>query len=1098
VNSPRDLEAVFTVFVVSRLDNSAFGAVSDLGQDLEGLRSFAVVAPEDNDRRQTDVVTRLCEGRTSKEEQLFAWLTKKRPDTSAIRLAIVQSDRLASESKDSLNATQRWLKSLANTYAPSVPVKSIRVGAFAEGNFAEAKTLFVDGSAANLVVVPRDSQSHNGIAQPVKASDGVLLKSHIQIELATLFGLWQEMQSAIADELSKISGGINQVWLQFVSSRALILECPALPIASVVDGDGNLAVPVDCEAFPNPTERIRALVRSVYPEELRFESTEEPTGLVSTDARTFLRQYLSEFGLAIVRLPGLLLKDLQGELNSLSSTILQDAVGGASSHIRILFADDSSSEGAPPLDDATIAALIERLTAEEDSPRRLSLENRHWSDMVRKSLGLIDGSTAVTPERQQLGQENWLVVEKRAIGPIADSLGDVLSEFREFVDPDSQSKSPTHALVETADTNALIVTPPSQSKNVNSEPSALPDGAVDDVLASVGDGPISVLAESEDVLEPSMQESEATPLTLPSGQAPTGNEPGSVLPPPRGVHRAFEFSPPVSREPNSFLAGIASEFVGEARSARRRADEMIERLRRLPLEFLPRDVNAISNTIRVALSLGLLVGYFVTGTFTERRYWLSGEPLTSFSRDFIWTILATLIICVAVVGLLVNTTGRWQARAIIAVTFCSVAVAVIWVFFAPIREFVLRVRPVRNSAIVGGIVLVATVTISLISYFRNRLSKNRIRRRFSQVLIGLLIIYCLVGITAYLGNSRSPIRGLSDQLQLRLAIVGYISAASLLLAGAAVFAFVVLREKYRLNILADVLRWAEGELLASVSAERILRRAAIQWVGSAVVLTRLAQYPLGRKVHNRQEEKSMVFNIDSNLMKFTKAPLALTERGQHGLASTLRKLFIKRGWLTTQYLQLVKAFQKEWAFDRGLTEDDGSRVEPESCPVVPMWGEILDNEVPGKRWVFMQSVFAGKYDESLLVRSGDVKLEEAYRTILSDVSSHKIGDQSNIDAASFLGRLIPANGSKMLDGGLVGTVFAGNDPRQRMVTHVWWPVELLAFESSDVKASALGSVRPSEVLSSDRVSSTVRLFGACVSVSEMFSIDEISNGEISD
>jgi hypothetical protein len=86
----------------------------------------------------------------------------------------------------------------------------------------------------------------------------------------------------------------------------------------------------------------------------------------------------------------------------------------------------------------------------------------------------------------------------------------------------------------------------------------------------------------------------------------------------------------------------------------------------------------------------------------------------------------------------------------------------------------------------------------------------------------------------------------------------------------------------------------------------------------------------------------------------------------------------------------------------------------------------------------------------------------------------------------------------MLDGGLVGTVFAGNDPRQRMVTHVWWPVELLAFESSDVKASALGSVRPSEVLSSDRVSSTVRLFGACVSVSEMFSIDEISNGEISD
>lgn len=1098
MNSPQVFERVFTVFVVSRVDNSAFGAVSDMGQDLEGLRNFAVVTPEDNDRRQKDVVARLSLGKSALETQLFAWLTTNCPDTSAIRLAIVQCDRLTIESKDALNATLKWLTELANTYAPSVPLWQTRVGAFAEGNLAEAKTLFVDGAAANLVVVPRDSQSHNGIAQPVEASGGALLKSHIQIELATLFGLWPEMRSAIADELSKIPGMINQVWLQFVSSRALVLECPPLPIANVVDGNGNLAVPVDCESFPNPSERIRALARSVYPDELRFESTEEPTGLVSTDARSFWRQYLSEFGLAIVRLPSLLLKDLQGDLNSLSSTILQDAVGGTSSHIRILFADDSSSEDAPTIDDATIAALIERLTAEDDSPRRLSLENKHWSDMVRKSLGWIDGSTAATPERQQLGQENWLVVEKRAIGPTADNLRDVLTEFREFVDPDSHSSLPATDLVDTADVGAPIVPPPSQSENVNSETGALHDSAVDEVLAPVGDEPISVLADLEIVPEPSMEVGEAMPLMSPSEPVPAGNEAGVVLPPPTGVHREYETIGRGSREPNSVLTGIASEFIGEAKCARRRADEMIERLRRLPLEFSPRDVKAISTTIRVALFLGLLVGYFVTGTLTDRRYWLSGEPLTSFTRDFIWTIFATVIICTAVVGLLVKTSGRWQARTIFAVTFCSVVVAVVWVFFGPIRDFVLRVRPVRTSAIVGGIVLAATVTIALISYFRNRLSKNRIRRRFSQVLLGLLVVYCLVGITAYLGNRRSPIRDLSDEVQLRLAIVGYVSAASLLLAGAAVCAFVVLREKYRLNVLADVLRWAEGELLASVSAERVLRRAAIQWVGSAAVLTRLAQYPLGRKVHSRQEEESVTFNIDSKLMKFTRAPLSLTERGHHGLASTLRRLFIKRGWLTTQYLQLVKAFQKDWAFERGLMEGDGSRVEPESCPVVPTWGEILDMEVPGNRWTFMRSVFAGKYDETLLVRSGEVKLEEAYRTILSDMSSHKIGDQSDIDAASFLGRLVPPNGSKMLDGGLVGTVFAGNDPKQRMATHVWWPMELLAFESSGVNVSALGSVRSSEVLSSDRVSSTVRLFGACVSVSEIFSINEISNTESSD
>jgi len=1093
MDTQQKFDTTFTVFVVSRADHAALSALSDFSKDLAELRAFAIVTPEDNDQRGKDVATRLCEGYSLLETQLFSWLTTNRPETSAVRLALVQSNRLARGSSDALNETLRWLQELSNTYAPNVTVKAMRVGAFAEEDITEIKNLFIDGSVLNLVVVPRDSQSHDGIAQPVIATNGDLLKSHIQIELATLFGLWPEMRSAIVDELLKVPGTSNQVWLQFVSSRALILECPPLPIAKVIDSDGNLATPVDCEPFPNPGERVGALVRAVYPDELRFESTDEPTGLVPRDARGFWREYWSEFGHAIVRLPRLLVKDLQGDLNSLSSSILQEAVGGSNSHIRILFAEDPTSGDLPAIDDAKVEAMIERLIAEDESPRRLSLEGKHWFELIRKSLGLIDGSTVASLDRQRLGQENWLIVEKSVIGPTADAIGDVLAEFGEFVDPDSHGAAPINHQIEDSTTDEKDWSPQAtdQDGDVKIESD---DGINVEAAKPEIEEPTSVLAEPE-IADSAGGSHKTAPSSLGSEAVASNNQVESVPPrswPTRIRHEILESK---NREPDSVLTGIASEFISEATKARRQANSMIERLRRLPSEFSPREANAISSTIRVALFLGLLVGYFVTGTLTDRRYWLSGEPLTSFTRDFIWTFAATLIVCAAVVGLLVKTSGRWQARVIVAVTFCSVVIAVEWVFFAPIRDFVLEIRPVGRTAVVGALVMASTVAIAVMSYVRNRLSKNRVRRRFAQVLLAMLAVYCVIGITAYLGNSRSPVRELSDQLQLRLAIVGYVLAGSLLFGSAAVFAFVLLREKYRLNVLVDVLRWAERELFESASAERILRRAAIQWVGSAAVLARLAQYPLGRRVHNRHGDSAVATNIDARLMKFAKGFLALTERGQHGLASTLRRLFIRRGWLTTQYLQLVKAFQKEWAFGKGLPEDDGLRVDPETCPVVPMWSEVVDGEARGSRWVFMQSVFAGTFDESLLVRSGDIKLEEAYRTILSDASSHTIGNRVETDAVTFLGRLIPPNGSKMLDGGLVNTVFAGNDPKQRMKTHLWWPEDLLAFERTNANALALSSVRPSEVLTSDRVSSTVRLFGACVSVSEMFLTTEASRQE---
>lgn len=1063
----------YTIFVISRSDAIGFASISSIHEQIPGVRNFAVISPEDNAGRPIDPLACIAPDH-AQVRGIFAWMTTHRPDLQCVRIVALQCQKLSAESQNDLLEVASWLSTCSNTYAPNVEVKQIRLGVFCEGHVSASLDLFVDSAALNLVVVPRDSQIHGGMAQPITELQHDLLNSHVQVEVATLFGLWREMSSCIIDDFEPVHGGDDRVWLRFVSSRALILECPPLPIASVVDGENDLATPIDCDSYPSPEERIGALIRSIYPEDLRFESTEPPTGLRQTDARSFWREYLSEFGRTLTRFPTLLVSDVQSELNELSGIVLQEALDGTNSRIRILYPGSVGDGSAADITPEQIEKMIDRLVSESEPSRRLVLDARHWTQLVMKTLSFVDGSDIAAGDRESIGQENWLVVDKRVLGPVSDELTKTLEVFAKCI----KSTLPEFRdeLRENAETAELQESPAPVDGSDTEDPDNVSDAedveiaaidyskTPDDLLPQdVFSAPMSVTAVSNDDREDAMlSASDEVAVAMSKSEL----------------------------DPPTVLTGVASEFNREADRSGLRVRDMINRLRQIPTEFAPREAGIISGTVRWSVFLGIALAYFVTGALTSRREWLSGENMSAYTRDFVWVSLSTLIVCLSVAGLLVKTKGRWQARAIFTLVMCTAVIGVQLTFFGAIRDFVFESQTLRTTAIVGTLVAVATLLVALVSIARNRLSTNVLRRRFASALRGLLIGFLLVGVTAYFGSDRSPLRDLTSQSQQRLALLGYVIAASFVLGAAAVHAFVVLREKYRLNLLAETLRWAEGELIESVHAERILRRAAIQWIGSATVLARLIQYPLGRLVADSTDDRDRMIKVDSNLMKFEKEELKLSDRGRHGLASRLRMLFIRRGWLSSQHHNLVRSFQRDWAFSRGLEETNSTLVEPMTCPVAPTWEQVMSDSVRGSRWQFMKSVFDGKYDDSLLVRSAEVRLEDAYSTILSDRAAHSVGDSSDLDARDYFRRLVPS-GAKLLDGGLVTTIFGGNDPRQQMQTHIWWPKDLVALTEPQNSGAQVMSVHESEILSPDRISSTIRLFGSCVSVSELFTTDEI-------
>jgi hypothetical protein len=134
----------------------------------------------------------------------------------------------------------------------------------------------------------------------------------------------------------------------------------------------------------------------------------------------------------------------------------------------------------------------------------------------------------------------------------------------------------------------------------------------------------------------------------------------------------------------------------------------------------------------------------------------------------------------------------------------------------------------------------------------------------------------------------------------------------------------------------------------------------------------------------------------------------------------------------------------------------------------------------------MRSVVNGDYDDSLLSIAGEVPLEEAYETIIDDPEAHSIGE-SELIAPTFFTRLLPGN-QLPLPGGLVKTLFAANDDRRYLTASIWWPDELVARPQS----VQMMNLHRADVLTPDRLTSWIRLFGACVLTSKPFRLSDVT------
>jgi hypothetical protein len=459
-------------------------------------------------------------------------------------------------------------------------------------------------------------------------------------------------------------------------------------------------------------------------------------------------------------------------------------------------------------------------------------------------------------------------------------------------------------------------------------------------------------------------------------------------------------------------------------------------------------------------------------------------------------LITTVLVFAAVSGIVIRNNEKWQGKVIAAATTLVVLLGLEFVFWNSIWTLVMKVQRFRGGPLAAALLLIAALVVVAISITRNRLSDSKVRKQFASALLVFSWIYVVIGATAAMGSDRSAIwsKGkIAGEVWTESRISGLrnVSLAAgltLLIVSGFVVAFTIVRERYKLEELSRYFIWAVDELETSTDAERRLRLAASQWVGTASVLSRLIRYPLGRGILEPEDTNT---DIGSGLsvLKFDHQNLKLTKRGEQGLTARLRQLFIAKGWLGRQYRQLITKFQEDMAFEQGVSQEETKGMRPESCPSVPTFEEIFNGEARGTRWTFMNSVFNDQYDSVLLETTNEVQLEAAYSTIVDNAESHSVGD-SDLVAPDYFDLLIP-NEPVRLPNGLVTALFAANDNRQLMKPYVWWPEELLPKPTTQ----QVVNFRSSTVLTPEKLTDPIRLLGSCVLLSEAFVLSEVGMGE---
>lgn len=544
----------------------------------------------------------------------------------------------------------------------------------------------------------------------------------------------------------------------------------------------------------------------------------------------------------------------------------------------------------------------------------------------------------------------------------------------------------------------------------------------------------------------------------------------------------------------SVVEGMSRRFLGEIKNATSAVAAALEQLRALPGIIRSRPEIKGDEVIRIAAVIGAALIVISLGAFSPLRPVFAFEWLPFAVRDAAWAFPSALGALMSIWALIHMATKADRVRRIVDVVSSLVIPLLLFtllVQFADVRTWAMQNGGRANYRY--AVALFALFLILTVLAIRNALRSSIPKHKaFGRAGIAIGSIYLVVASVVGLAQNKPPlIDGLPN---VRTTIFVVIFPSALISFGISVsrIAIARVREIYKALLVGRLIEWGIGELRAGRDAEIRLEVLRVQWAALGAVLTRLVRYPLGRDMVSALEHDDVVTG-ETDPLKLDFARLDLTSRGRGGLEARLRQSVVRQGWLNQQLAAVFRSFSKAAGFDRGLTEEELTGIDPLACTATPSAEEASAGDARGDRWAFVEDLFAGNFEDILRLPAEQIRFDALYESVLTDPKSIQIVGAAHYSqgVAPFLEQAV-SRGGLVVPTGFLNLLFTGSDKRLNMKRLVWWPsalVELPAGLAADVQLVE-AELRDSELIKPWDDYGTRFAMSIQVSWSEPFSYDD--------
>ena len=964
-----------------------------------------------------------------------------------VRVAAIRCDSagLGSTLQESeeLDQALKKIDSLFVQFAFQLKRREIRLSVIAEGEKAPGSPFFSPAASANIVILPRDISMNEAVARPVVRESSELFNSHAATEIASVLGMWTSMNSSPVDDISIPPMGVSGYKLSFATSRVKGLLVPPLPVGDLVDDSGILPLPSGYSPVDNLDVVIERYADVVYPTNMVFESLPKPDAHQYRSFRVLAKAYFTEFFNTLKALPKIIGQGFQSELDAAGAHALDRLLGEADARIRPVVPTEGDDENGG-ITEARIEEIIRDIEFRDGRPVVGGVTTSQWDELVTHVLGITDGAGSSNALREVVMPSSILVREKSSIAPNVPNVGAVVRAVMppEIVTSLIQSPQDAHdeSVVEEEENDSEI-------EEVQVQTFVMP-------------GEVDLMALREAVRRSGMERP----------QVEQGPESDAIV---------GDLAVLVDRADRTLVGRVTRRFDDEFRKSEESTIESLHQLRQLPGLFRSGNVGKVSSSVifAIALALGLVIVSLASqGVF--QSFW-SFDWMSRRNRDFLWLIFSTLLLVVAIAALFSGGRRTWQGRTMLLAGVCTGILAVEFVAFGVVYDDLIASGIGRETAIVGALILLGTLVVTWLAITRNVLSEDPIRKRVGRLLAIFAWFYVVVGLSSYIAGPVSLINDWEDSTRLRSVIAAQFVGWVCLFVASLVVVSIRVRQSNAFGVYTERFNWAQENLTYSIDARRHLRAAYTQWLMLSASIARIVWYPLGREASERTPFDGLVSG-DETILKFDLAQAELSQQGHVALLSRLRQMFVKPGWMRTQFNYARNAYMTETAF---VTGNPINQHDPLGCIAVPPITGILENNVQGDRFGFAQQLCEGQFDNTLLASATNNNLDTVYADILTDQRMHEVSKaQNDFDTGSdFLVDIVPPVRST-LPPRLINALSSSGDSSTQMSSHLWWPDTSIL----NTPSFSVDHVQKSEVVTLDKLNDSVVLMAILVELSEAF------------